>query len=193
MSYRQLDNIDDKIILATLKKGSEMGAGRLCTKEIAKDCGISEFVIYDHFHTKAGLVSAVEKYVIDTLEQDNEKLIFENHLSATEYFEKMIEFYISHPEYTGWTINYGHIMPRTVAPEDIDDVSVRLQQLGKRYFQAFGYKFPNDASYGSFWSWVYAHFVNYAGMVYNKTMEDTKETRHNLIQIMVDGLNSFKA
>jgi hypothetical protein len=41
--------------------------------------------------------------------------------------------------------------------------------------------------------WVYRHIVNFAGSVKNGTTEDTKENRDYIINVMLNGLNSFKA
>src|SRR5574344_1881491 len=193
MSYRQLDNIDEKIILATLKVGSSKGANHLSTKDIAKECDVSEFVMYDHFDTKAGLVSAVEKYVVKKLDDDNEDVVFKQKADFSTFLAKTLDFYLKNPDYTGWTLSYGHIYPRAVAPEDTEEFFKSLDELGKKYFNAMGYKIPGKEGYGYFWCWVYRHIVNFAGSVNNGTTQDTKENRDYIINVMLNGLNSFKA
>lgn len=193
MSYRQLDNIDEKIILATLKIGSSKGANHLSTKDIAKECDVSEFVIYDHFDTKAGLVSAVEKYVVKKLDEDNEEVVFKEKADFTTFLTKTLDFYLKNPEYTGWTLSYGHIFPRAVAPEDTKEFFENLDMLGKKYLNAMGFKFEGDGVYGYVWSLIYRHIVSYAGSVSNGTIKDTKENRDYVIGLATRGVNSYKA
>jgi hypothetical protein len=193
MSYRQLDNIDEKIILATLKVGSSKGTNHLPTKDIAKECDVSEFVIYDHFDTKAGLVSAVEKYVVKKLDEDNEKTVFEEKADFPTFLAKTLEFYLKNPEYTGWTLSYGHIFPRAVAPEDNQEFYANLNKLGEKYLNKMGFHFEGKDIYAYYWSWVYRHIVNYAGSVNNGTIVDNEENRKNVVKVMAKGLDAFKA
>jgi AcrR family transcriptional regulator len=75
MSYRHLDNIDEKIINATIQIGSSNEANKLSTKEIAKACEISEFVIYDHFKSKDNLISITDHKIFEDSAAYVEQLI----------------------------------------------------------------------------------------------------------------------
>lgn len=61
MSYRALDNIDDKIISAVQYIGAREGAQNVTAKKIATMCDISDFAVFAHFGTKRGYLDAARE------------------------------------------------------------------------------------------------------------------------------------
>jgi len=62
MGRRVLKNIDERILNEVLKENFKYGISCISTKRIASHLGISEPVIFTHFGTKDGLMTAAFKY-----------------------------------------------------------------------------------------------------------------------------------
>lgn len=176
MSFRHLDNIDEKIIEATIQIGSSNGANRLSTKEIAKACDISEFVIYDHFKSKDNLVSIADHKVFEESAAYAEDLILNRHMKFEEFWNNMVDFFIQRPNYTGWSINYGHIFPRPQETADTDDFRIDITVEAKKCLSHTSIK--DDWEFCFVWMLLFRSVVCFAQLLINKELDDTPEIRH---------------
>lgn len=61
MSYRALDDVDNKIINAVQYLGAREGAQNVTAKKIAAMCDISDFAVFSHFGTKKGYLDAARE------------------------------------------------------------------------------------------------------------------------------------
>jgi AcrR family transcriptional regulator len=177
MSYRHLDNIDEKIIDATILVGSTNGANKLSTKEIAKSCDISEFVIYDHFRSKEKLLSAADHKVTALLNEMGKKFIDEG-MDFDHFYNAMIDYLLSVPNYTSFLINYGHLFPRTSKPEDFDEfLQNELFPTAKAYLEKIGIHYDRDYLYAYNWMWLGRCLLTYAQFIIGKSLEDKIDVR----------------
>jgi AcrR family transcriptional regulator len=140
MSYRHLDNIDEKIINATIQIGSSNEANKLSTKKIAKACEISEFVIYDHFKSKDNLISITNHKIFEDSAAYVEQLILVEHQPFEVYWNKMVDFFLQNQNYVGWSINYGHIFPRPEKPADNDEFREDITAEARKCFSYLNLK-----------------------------------------------------
>jgi AcrR family transcriptional regulator len=191
MSFRRLDNIDEKIIAATIQVGSTNGANKLSTKEIAKACGISEFVIYDHFQTKDNLVSTVDRYVFDKI---NEECSSFNSKSTTfeEFWGHMLDYLILHSDYNAFAINYSHIFPRVDKYPDYEDfvASVIVPLVEKNpYFLST--HIQNQERAVLLYMSMMRSIINFAQFIINGTLKDSPELRKDSYNATAIGLLSF--
>jgi AcrR family transcriptional regulator len=191
MSFRRLDNIDEKIIAATIQVGSSNGANKLSTKEIAKACGISEFVIYDHFQTKDNLVSTVDRYVFDKINEEcnttNSKT-----MSFEDFWSHMLDYLILHSDYNAFAINYSHIFPRVEKYPDYEDFvsSVIIPLVDKNpYFLQTEIKDSQHAAL--LYMSMMRSIINFAEFIINGTLKDSQELRKDAYNTMALGLMSF--
>lgn len=191
MSFRRLDNIDEKIIAATIQVGSTNGANRLSTKEIAKACGISEFVIYDHFQTKDNLVSTVDRFVFEQINDECDAFNSKNK-SFESFWEHMLDYMLAHRDYNVFAINYSHIFPRAEKYPDYEDfiatVIVPLVQKNP-YFLDTPIEHQDRAV--MLYLLMMRSIINFAQFITNGTIVDSPEVRRNSYQAMAEGLISF--
>src|SRR5574344_1731660 len=107
MAFRKLDNIDEKIIEATIALGASTQGGRgFATKDIAERCHISEYVIFKHFGNKQNLMIAADKMVMSALSQGAIALEKE-HLDFFAFFNRYLDFLLSHKGLTFFALNFG--------------------------------------------------------------------------------------
>jgi AcrR family transcriptional regulator len=192
MSYRRLDNIDEKIIDATILIGSTNGANKLSTKEIAKACGISEFVIYDHFQTKENLVSIADQKITSEFNEGIHVLLNEKNVALDEMWNRLVDFFIAHPDYTSFLINYSHIFPRTTKPADYDQfLANEILEPAKATAQYMKAVLPSEIDYVYVWMWIVRSAVTYAQFIVGKSLVDTPEVRAISCHCAVDGVGSF--
>lgn len=60
MSYRALDDVDNRIMCAVQKIGARDGVQNVTAKKIAAECDISDFAVFAHFGTKKGYLDAAK-------------------------------------------------------------------------------------------------------------------------------------
>jgi hypothetical protein len=190
MSYRHLDNIDEKIINATIQIGSSNEANKLSTKEIAKACEISEFVIYDHFKSKDNLISITNHKIFEDSAAYVEQLILVEHQPFEVYWNKMVDFFLQNQNYVGWSINYGHIFPRPEKPADSDEFREDITAEARKCFSYLNLK--NDWEYYFFYMWMFRSFVFFAQFVLNGELQDTPETRSVSCHFYLVGIQNFE-
>jgi AcrR family transcriptional regulator len=189
MSYRHLDNIDERIIDATIEIGSHNGANRLSTKEIAKACNISEFVIYDHFKSKDNLVSITDHKVFEDASNYAEELIIKDKMKFEQFWNKMVDYYLARPNFTGWTINYGHIFPRPEKSLDTEEFRVDLTNEAKRCMAHTTLK--EDWEFCFMWMWIFRNIVCFAQLILSQELDNTEAIRHASCMASYQGLSGF--
>lgn len=191
MSYRRLDNIDEKIIEATLQVGSENGANKLSTKEIAKVCGISEFVIYDHFKTKENLLSITDQKICAEYGEEVAR-ISENTTVFEEFWNQSVDFYIARPRYTAFSINYGHIFPRIIKPQDYETfLAENIAPIAKKASLHYQVNLPDDKETTYAWMWITRTIVTYAQFVLSRSLDDTPAIRNLSCSCAIAGISSL--
>ncbi len=176
-----------------MKVGSMNGANRLSTKEIAKACNISEFVIYDHFQSKDNLVSQTDRYV-------SKKIVDEIFLLAKKkpdfqtFWNDMNDYLIAHNDMTSFLVNYGHIFPRANKPSDqneyVEDIIVPAVEKLRKMFDLNAYSI-DDACF-VFLS-AMRSIVNYAQLVSCGMALGGEEGKKLACQCASEGLMSFMA
>jgi hypothetical protein len=191
MSYRHLDNIDEKIIDATILVGSTNGANKLSTKEIAKVCDISEFVIYDHFKSKEHLLSSADLKVSQAF-NDAAILAAEAQADFFAFWNAMVDYSLANPSYTSFSINYGYIFPRTSKPQDYDEFLQNvLYPFAKAMLEKWGVHFDKEYLYSYNWMWLVRSVLTYAQFVIGKSLEDTPEIRNISCSLAHKGYLAF--
>jgi Transcriptional regulator len=189
MSFRHLDNIDEKIIDATIQIGSSNGANRLSTKEIAKLCGISEFVIYDHFRSKDNLISIANHRIFDEVAVVISQLLGKENVGFETFWNRMVDWYISHPNYTTWSIHYGHVFPRAEKPFDEDDFLVDSTREARLVLKNSENQEDWKVCYLSLW--ILRNIIYFAQLVLSKQLDNTPEIRGFSCATSYGGVKQF--
>jgi AcrR family transcriptional regulator len=192
MSYRHLDNIDEKIIDATILVGATNGANKLSTKEIAKACGISEFVIYDHFKSKEKLLSTADQKVAEIF-NDAAKSQLEKNPDFKTFWNAMVDLLITMPNIASFSINYGHIFPRIPRPEDFDEfLETEILPIAEESFERWDIHFEKDYLYTYMWMWIARSIFTYAQFIIGKSLEDRPESREISCTAAQNAILSFR-
>ena len=192
MSYRHLDNIDEKIIDATIIVGSKNGANKLSTKEIAKVCDISEFVIYDHFKSKEKLLSVADQKIAQAFNDTARSVFAKGSFDFPSFWNGMVDFLLANPNYASFSINYGHVFPRTTKPADFDDfLSNEILPIAKECLDRWDIHFAKDYLYTYLWMWMTRSILNYAQFVIGGSLPDTPEVRGISCGAAENGAMSF--
>jgi AcrR family transcriptional regulator len=189
MSYHKLDNIDEKIVDATIRVGSRNGANRLSTKEIAKECGISEFVIYDHFQSKENLINIADHKVFEISSAQAQELFDHPAFGFEEVWNGMIDWFLAHPDLVTWILNYGHIFPRAEKPADVDDFRADIAQVARRSFK--DNSLTEDWEYCYVYMWLFRSMVCFAQFLITGELDNTPAIREKSFLLTYKGFMSF--
>lgn len=188
MSYRYLENIDEKIIDATIVVGSENWANKLSTKEIAKACGVSEFVIYGHFKTKENLVSEADKKVIREINLFALALT-DKATTIDKFWNGIVDYFINYKAYTAFVLNYGHVFPKPVKPEDNEAfIHENISSQAETILNKYGIVRKELSGYAYLWMLILRSAVSYAQFVISGTIIDGPEFREENGSVIVLGL-----
>jgi len=190
MAYHDLGDIDSKIIEATIEVGGSNPSNHLSTSRIAKMCGVSEFVIYNHFATKENLVSIADHKVFEETTKEADRLIVDNDDDFDALWNGMVNFFLARPVYTAFEINYGHMFPRVTESPNTLDFRADMIDNAKKYMKSV--QFDEDWKYGYAWMWVFRTIITYAQFVLNKSLDDTEETRSGSRHLAKTGYVSVK-
>jgi len=189
MSFRHLDNIDEKIIDATIQIGSTNGANRLSTKEIAKLCGISEFVIYDHFRSKDNLISIANHRIFEEVALVISDTVSQGNGDFEVFWNRMVDWFLAHPNYTTWSIHYGHVFPRAEKPFDEEDFLVDFTREARLIFK--NSQNQEDWKVCYFALWILRNIINFVQLILSKQLDNTPEMRSFSYATSYGGVKQF--
>jgi AcrR family transcriptional regulator len=111
MARRKLVNIDDKILRATIKIGAESGINNIPARKVAKQCGISDATIFEHFQNKQNLILQAKLYVDKELLKIQSSVKFnQEEFTKTfkEAWEACFDYLVNHPLETKFYDRYRH-------------------------------------------------------------------------------------
>jgi AcrR family transcriptional regulator len=187
MAFRKLDNIDEKIIEATIALGASTQGGRgFATKDIAERCHISEYVIFKHFGNKQNLLALADKKVGEMIAGKAANIASKTQ-DAQEFSLELLDWLIKHPDIAFFSLNYGHGIPHaseTILPKD-DSVNEKWIAKGKEILNSP--KNISDLDYLLSWQFLLRNVLYFTGFILLKNIDDTPEERTKAIRILADG------
>jgi AcrR family transcriptional regulator len=183
------ENIDEKIMKATLHECATHPANRFSTRDIAKICGISEFVIFDHFKTKDLLIAKVDEYISIPF---NAAIIeaAKSSVHFSEFFSKMLDYMIAHPDANAFAINYCRVFPRYEKDVNYDDFKINVLKMLEAVGPFFPLTHPEDRF--TLWARFNRELLCYAELFLEKKVEDTPENRKTMSDFLYRGLAPYK-
>ena len=105
MSYRDLGDIDNRIIGTVIHMGAERGVENVSSKKIAALCGISNATIFNRFTTMRALIDkAAQRF--DRPHMENVMHMAEQGLNAGQIWDKMLTLFLADPDGTLYYISY---------------------------------------------------------------------------------------
>jgi AcrR family transcriptional regulator len=183
------ENIDQKILEVTLHEAATHPANRFSTRDIAKICGISEFVIFDHFKTKDLLIAKVDAYISVPF---NAAIIAaaKSSVHFDEFFSKMLDYMIAHPDANAFAINYCRVFPRYERDLDYDEFKSNVTAMLETIAPYFPLAHPEDRF--TLWARFNRELLCYAQLLLEKKLPDTPGNRKTMSDFLYKGLAPYK-
>lgn len=181
--------IDEQILLAAIAEGGSNPTNRFSMVKIAHDCGVSEFLVYDHFGSKELLLEAADSYLskilVDfALEQAANCSDFE------EFFGKIMNFQLVHPNWNGFLLNYSLIFPRFSPVRSGKGQSLINEQGSQALAKFFPSASPENRN--ECFRFVIRETISFARYVIYSEVAETPHRLHIEAQTVAGGLNAFK-
>lgn len=184
MAFRKLDNIDEKIIQATIRIAGKHEANHFSTKQVADELGISEYVIYAHFKTKDNLLNACDARIASEFYAEVRHLV-PLYTNFYDFFSALLDFELKGGERNAFAINYCRVFPRYEKASDFASFRSALQELLQELLPYF----PLGKSTDPFATWCFfvREFVCDAQLLIDRHIKDTPENRHFMAQCLYEG------
>jgi AcrR family transcriptional regulator len=183
-----IPDADEKIILATIEEGSNNPTNRFSTVKIAQNCGVSEFVIYDHFKTKIALLNATDLYLSNLLFAYAEEACKAND-DFFGFFNDLMMFQVCHPSWNGFWLNYSSVFPRFALEKEESpaQVPVSLLREFEKYFLGSNYQDLDEA-----FRFIVRETICFARYVIYSEVPGNAHRIEAESKIVYGGLNAFK-
>lgn len=189
MSRKELpENIDQLIIATTLKECAHNPANRFSTRKIAKECGISEFAIFERFRTKRNLIAAVG----DAVSQPFYVKVLESSKNCPHFFDfftMMVDYLLSHPDDNAFALNYCPVFPRIEKAVDDEAYRKRTEQALQGLLVFFQH-FEDKQAY-FIWTRFNRELLVDCQLIIDKKIVDTPANRLVLSNLIFHGLQDY--
>jgi AcrR family transcriptional regulator len=184
MGYRDLGDIDEKIIRTILKMGAENGVSNVSSKRVAAICGISSGTIFHKYGTMKALLDAAAQ-AFDRPSMALTAQMAEQNLAAAEIWDKMLDHFLSDPDGTLYYISYTNTFgfdPTTTNPR-----AEEFLGIARIFFRSC--KSLTDNEYLVLWDYITSMAFYYAEKYIHGYLPYTEKTRTFTKQIVFQGIN----
>jgi AcrR family transcriptional regulator len=188
MSKPGFEDIDERILEATLEVAGTTPANRFSTKDIASKLGISEFVIFDHFQTKDNLLNKADEKIAGDYYNAVLGLGPTCH-DFYEFFDKIMDFELSVPFHNSFAINYCRVFPRYEKASDFAIFEDGVNAAVGEVFKFFPIKDMSKAF--PLWCYFTRELICDVQLIIDKHVIDTPEIRHFMAQCIYEGFGPF--
>ena len=108
----------ERILHNTIQLISKFGSVNISTKKIAEECQVSEGLIFRHYSSKAGLISAINLELASQIDIQAQRLSTAN---SSQVIKNIMEapFQLSNAEIVIWTAAMKLIWEEKANPQDI--------------------------------------------------------------------------
>jgi AcrR family transcriptional regulator len=183
-----MNAIDEKIILTAIAVAGEGDANRFSTKEIASRLGISEFMIYDHFHDKDNLLNLCDERVAEDYYSSVLKWAPLSKDFLT-FFNHVMDEHIQRKGFGAFAINYCRVFPRYEKASDFAFFKANVEKTIKTVFPYFPLSHEEDAF--ALWCYFTREFACYGQLLIEKRVDDTPENRKMMAELILDGFSPY--
>jgi AcrR family transcriptional regulator len=191
MSKRVIEDADKRILRATIKLGGSSNPNKdFSTRNIAKESGVSEFLIFSRYKNKTNLMQEADSYCY-TLLRSGAKTIANNVIKVPDFINAFLDWLLAHPELVYFTLNYGHGIPH-VEEIPLKDEKAYLQKRmedADYFFNHFKSKGPY--TYLVMWDYLLKTLLYCAGSLLAHEYIDSPEYREHLCALVDKGLGSL--
>ncbi|MCH3910090.1 MAG: TetR/AcrR family transcriptional regulator [Bacilli bacterium] len=186
MARPALENIEERIIEATVIVGSRNTANHLSTKEIASIAGVSEGSIYEHFHTKRNLIVQTGRWSDAPFRAEFIRLKRAYPDNFHLLFNGMVDFLLTHPSICGFAVNYSRSFPRF----DEDDGSFnRFKSKCVDLLKQLNIATIKDQEHiFEYWNHFIRELFSFSELLIDGKITDTPKNRLVMENLLHDGL-----
>ena len=193
MSYRQLGNIDEAIIKATIALGGTKKASRgFAIKDIAARCAVSEYVIFRHFTTKSNLIAIADNRV-GLLLASEAKTLRKTSTDFDSFFYRYLDWLLAHKELTFFSLNYGHGVPHASDTPLANTIEFNRLIGEDATALALLPKETPAAEQTLAWKFFLRNLLYFAGFILLKELDNTEENRTWMRQVLFQGITRFSS
>ncbi|MCH3908950.1 MAG: TetR/AcrR family transcriptional regulator [Bacilli bacterium] len=189
MSYRNLEDIDQKIILTTIRLAGLYPPNHFSTREIASECRISEYVIFDHFKSKDNLIAESVKHISEAVKDCLINSVKENPTPEHAFFA-LIDFYLAHKDFNRFALNYCPAFPQY---DKNDNFAFFESDSKKTVFPHFSsFKVHEGVSPFATWCFFIREATSFSSLLIEKRLPDNEKTRETMFNIVYHGFKYYK-
>lgn len=183
MSYRDLGDIDEKIIRTIIHMGAEQGVENVSSKRIAALCGISNGTIFNRFDTMRALLDAAAQSFDRPHMEEVVKMAAEQ-LTVIQIWDKMLDYFLADPDGTLYYISYTNAFgfdPTTNNPR-----AEEFLEIAKVFFRS-DCTLP-DLQYLMMWDYVTSMAFYYAEKFIHGFLTYDEPSKAFVKQIVFNGI-----
>jgi AcrR family transcriptional regulator len=186
-----MSSIEDKVILAAVDEGGKHMPPTFSTIRIAERCKVSEFLIYDHFKTKANLLGAAHIFLLGKLAEAAKKAA-ENSSDFESFFSALVSFEVAHPCWNGFLLNYGLCFPQGEILLENQKASEAFYETNKPLLIPRYCPEGNPEEDRFRFRYFFREVYGFSQMIILKEIDDTPELRSKEAKLLFNGLSELK-
>ena len=183
MARRNLVDIDNKIMDAVIKIGSEEGIKSITSKKVAAMCGISHFTCFEHFGTRQGMLDETTKVLEKQFLSDIEELIH-TEKNIVDVWNVILDRFITRPNKPLYYYYYYKEMKGELTLNS--PRGQFLSNFSKKVFAKSNA--TNDFEYLLLWDHIVEMMFYYAEKITKGLIPNTKEVREYISKIVFNGI-----
>lgn len=187
MGYRDLGNIDEKIVQTVIEMGAANGVSSVSPKKIAEKLGISAGTIYNRFGSLDNVIEEAAKsfdrpYIAQVIKLAKEGT------GIYDIWDRTLEAFLANPNGTLFYISYLNTAKYRYNPTGNSERNGEfLAAVGQ--FMSEAYHLP-DAQALMLWEYVTNMMFYYSEKIISNNIYDSPRTRAFIKRIVFDGVNN---
>jgi AcrR family transcriptional regulator len=183
-----MSEIDEQIILTAIQVAGASEANRFSTKEIAARLGISEFMIYDHFHDKDNLLNKCdERCAADYYSSILKWMPLSK--SFLEFFNHVMDDHLQRTGFGAFAINYCRVFPRFEKASDFAYFKANVEATIDAVLVYFPLAHREDAF--ALWCYFTREFTCDGQLLIEKRIADTPKNRALMAELILNGFTPY--
>lgn len=188
IKLEQDSQLRQRLLNAMIRLGSQNLTNKgVSTKTIAKECGVSEFMVFSYFGSKDGLVSEALRYCWQRIAKASLSKDPDSETMA-ELLNRLLDFALDRPDIMGFIVNYCPGF--SCAINDNDALKKMMADLLEQGVEILR-NFDLGENAKAIWFSLVREAIYDAQLVNCGLVSDTPEYRADCTAIFTSGLTAF--
>jgi Transcriptional regulator len=185
-----MNQLEEAVLLATLDEGGNTTIQKFSTIHIAAACGVSEFLIYEHFTSKEHLLDEANRYVAHHFRDELLRLSREQ-LPFPELFSKLLDYQLKHPSWNGFSLSYGHFFPHYGAKKAEEKrFQEHILESATLFLKSYDIVLEPSPTF-EVYCFLLRELFSFAQLLISKEIPDTPKIRQNQANLILSGMQAF--